>query len=153
MPETWKGFRSAPLALPVLYVVILAVAVGGGPGRIAEPAVLVPMLVGLVLLVGVPLRAAFHRRIVLGPEELTVHRTFGTHTFRLREIEFLQENVPGGMGPQWPKLLVRDTGGRMCRTWSLGPEHERIVHTVRTAVTRASGADPMAYVDEENAAR
>ncbi|WP_026413701.1 hypothetical protein [Actinomadura oligospora] len=149
MSETWKGFRSAPLLLPVVYVVVMGAAVGGSPGRAAEPAVLVPALVGLVLLVGLPLRAALHRRIVLGPDELTVHRTFGTHTFPLAEIAFLQENRPGGLGPQWPKLLVRDTSGRTCRTWSLGPDHERIVGTVRAAVMRASGSDPMAYVDEE----
>ncbi|RFU41392.1 hypothetical protein DZF91_12225 [Actinomadura logoneensis] len=153
MSETWTGFRSAPLALPPLYAVLVAAAVGGDPGRLAEPAVLVPALVGLVLLVAVPLRAAFHRRITLGPDALTVHRTFGTHAFPLGEIAFLQENLPGGLGPQWPKLLVRDASGRTCRTWSLGRDHERIVRTVRTAVIRAGGPDPMAYVDEENAAR
>ncbi|MEV4257187.1 hypothetical protein AB0J52_28865 [Spirillospora sp. NPDC049652] len=150
--ETWTGFRSAPLALPVLYVVVVLAAVGGVPGRLAEPTTLGPALLGLVLLVAVPLRAAFHRRIALGPDTLTVHRTFGAHVFRLADIGFLQENHPGGPGPQWPKLLIRDTSGRTCRTWSLGRGHERIVQTVRNAVIQAGGPDPLAYMDEENTA-
>ncbi|MFC4911928.1 hypothetical protein [Actinomadura gamaensis] len=149
--HAWTGFRQGPLFATALFLAVVAESVNLGVD-FTEPVPAAALALWALVLVGLPVRAAFHRRIVLTADELIVHRTFGTAAFRLSEIGFLQENRPGGIGPQWPKLLIRDTGGRTCRTWSLGREHERIVRTVRDAVTRASGADPMAYEDEEAAA-
>ncbi|RMI41690.1 hypothetical protein EBO15_22225 [Actinomadura harenae] len=140
---TWTGLRWLPFGLPVFFVVIFLVATGGDPGVLGGDPQSLVWILWFVLLVVLPLAAAVRRRIILGPASLVVRRTFRTHTFRLSEITFLQPHMPTSPGPRWPKLLVRSSG-QQCYTWNLGPEHERIVQTVRDAVIQAGGADPLA---------
>ncbi|MEV5573073.1 hypothetical protein AB0L06_23780 [Spirillospora sp. NPDC052269] len=140
---TWTGLRWPPLGLTGLFVVALLAATGGDPGELTDgsPSNLVWIL-WFLLLVVLPVAATIRRRIILDPASLVVRKTFRTHTFPLNEITFLQTQMPSSGGPRWPKLLIRGSG-QQCYTWNLGPDHERIVQTIRNAVTQASGADPM----------
>ncbi|MCP2335982.1 hypothetical protein [Actinomadura rupiterrae] len=111
------------------------------------------LLVGFVLLVGLPLRAAFHRRIMLTQDKLVVRKSFRTYVFPLSEITSLTEVFPGAGGPRWARLSISDSTGNSRTTWNLGRDYKTIVQTIRDAVIQASGADPMAYEDEETPAR